>query len=465
MKVSIVIPVYNEAPTILEIIRRVKNAPISLDKEIIVVDDGSTDNTAVLLKSQSADPQLRILRHDKNRGKGVSVKSGIEIATGDIVVIQDADLEYDPRDYPVLLEPILEGIADVVFGSRFLGQKRKVLLFWHTVGNKLATLISNIFTNLNCTDMMTGSKVFKASLIKHMPIRSRGFSFEAEVVGKVAKLGCRIYEVPISYQGRSYVEGKKIRWWIIFPILWTILKYSILEDCSEQSTGARTLRILEGATRYNRWLFDTMKPYMGRRVIEVGCGTGNITKFLADRDFIVATDVNKEYLAEVRRFMSDDQRSQVLFLDVETEEGLENVPSGLDTAISLNVLEHIKDDVAAIKTIFKLLGPGGKFLVVVPAMSSLYGPMDKYLEHYRRYNMKELRDKFEKAGFQIEIVRYLNFIGGLGWWFNNKILRRKIVPTGQLRVFDFLLTPLLDLEKHVKIPLGLSLFVVVSKPK
>ncbi|MGD9022428.1 MAG: glycosyltransferase family 2 protein [Deltaproteobacteria bacterium] len=222
MKLSVVIPVYNEMDSIQEIVKRVQSVP--LEKEIIIVDDSSTDGTAEWLKKHPLGEGVHVLFHAKNRGKGAALRTGFEQVKGDIVVIQDADLEYDPSEYGRLIGPILDGRADVVYGSRFTGGPQRVLFFWHYVGNKFLTLLSNMFTNLNLSDMETCYKIFRADLLNRMTIRSNRFGFEPEVTAKFAKLKCRIYEVPISYSGRTYEEGKKITWKdglaALFHIIW-----------------------------------------------------------------------------------------------------------------------------------------------------------------------------------------------------------------------------------------------------
>ncbi len=211
MKLSIVIPVFNEEKTVEEIIRRAQDVDVGLEKEIIIVDDGSSDSTQQILKGLN-HPQIKIIYHDKNQGKGAALQTGFSKATGNIVLVQDADLEYDPRDYPKLLEPILDGRADVVFGSRFLGGPHRVLFFWHYVGNKMLTTLSNMLSNLNLSDMETCFKVFRKDLLDQINLKSKRFGFEPEITLKLSKLKCRIYEVPISYSGRDYSEGKKIGW-------------------------------------------------------------------------------------------------------------------------------------------------------------------------------------------------------------------------------------------------------------
>ena len=226
MKLSVVIPVYNEVGTLAEVLRRVRAVP--MDTQIVVVDDFSSDGTRELLaRLQHDSDDLEVVYHDRNRGKGAALRSGFGRASGDAVVVQDADLEYDPQDYPRLIEPIAADRADVVFGSRFAGgESHRVLYFWHTVGNKLITLLSNMFSNLNLTDIETGYKVFRRELLQSLDLREDGFGFEPEVTAKLAHRHCRIYEVGISYSGRTYAEGKKIGWRDGLWAIWCILKYN-----------------------------------------------------------------------------------------------------------------------------------------------------------------------------------------------------------------------------------------------
>jgi len=225
MKLSVIIPVYNEVGTILQILKKVREA--SFDKEIIVVDDASTDGTRQLLERFGED--IKAIFHETNQGKGAAIQTAIPYVTGDMVIIQDADLEYDPSEYPRLIAPILEGKADVVYGSRFLGEEDRVLLFWHSVGNRIVTTLSNMLTNLNLTDMETGYKIFRVEVLRRIKIESKRFGFEPEITAKVAKLGCRVYEVPISYRGRDYSEGKKINWRDGIATIFWIIRYTLFQ--------------------------------------------------------------------------------------------------------------------------------------------------------------------------------------------------------------------------------------------
>ena len=227
-EISVVIPCYNEVSTIEAILDAVRASEIR-DKEILIVDDASTDGTREKLLSLPAEAGLRVIFHERNRGKGAALATGFRAATGDVVIVQDADLEYDPKEYPKLLAPIRAGKADVVYGSRFAGgESHRVLYFLHYAANKLLTLVSNMFTNLNLTDMETGYKAFRRDVIQKIDFREERFGFEPEVTAKVARMGCRIYEVGISYSGRTYAEGKKIGWRDGLWALWCIVRYNLL---------------------------------------------------------------------------------------------------------------------------------------------------------------------------------------------------------------------------------------------
>ena len=227
MKLSIVIPVYNEKNTLKDIIMRVKAAPVE-DKEIVLVDDYSTDGTRELLQNELYKLVDKVVYHDHNQGKGAALRTGFKEVTGDYVIIQDADMEYDPNEYPLLLQPVLEGKADVVYGSRFAGGKsHRVLYFWHSLGNTFLTLLSNMCTDLNLTDMETCYKLFKREIIQSIDIEENRFGFEPEITAKIAHLGCNIFEVGISYNGRTYAEGKKIGWKDGVRAIYVILKYAL----------------------------------------------------------------------------------------------------------------------------------------------------------------------------------------------------------------------------------------------
>src|SRR5947208_9058790 len=407
-RLSVIVPVYNEVGTVRTLLERVM--AVAIPKEIIVVDDGSTDGTrAVLEELRAAIPdtpanRLVLLFRARNRGKGAAVRTAIPRVGGEIALIQDADLEYDPAEYPRLIQPILDGHADVVYGSRFVGSPRRVLMFWHTIGNKLLTLVSNMLTNLNLTDMETCYKVFRADILKRIPIRSDRFGLEPELTAKVAHLRCRVYEVPIAYYGRSYSEGKKIGWKDGFSALWTIFRFALRHDTGREDEGYTTLRRVEVLRRYTAFLWDLMRPYVGRRVLEVGSGTGGMTRFLSTREEVVASDVDPEYVELLRRTFADTPNVQVRFLDLARlgEDGL--APHRFDTVVCANVLEHVAADAASLRAMRALLAPGGRVVLIVPALHALYGTIDAAIGHHRRYTRDEIDAKLHAAGLEVEHV-------------------------------------------------------------
>ena len=455
---SVIVPVYNERATVAELLRRVQDVPI--EKEIIVIDDGSREVVAELATQW---PNLRHLLQPINQGKGAAIKRGIAEARGDIVIIQDADLEYDPEEYPRLLQPILDGNADVVFGSRFEGYPRRVMLYWHTLGNKFLTFLSNATTNLNLTDMETCYKVFRRDVIQSIRLNSNRFGFEPEVTAKVARRGYRIYEVPISYHGRDYWEGKKINWKDGMSAIWTILRYGLFDDPGSEPFGYTTLRRLNRLRRYNRWIWDRVQPFVGQRVIELGAGTGTMTRFLHGRELIVATERETPYLDRLRNAFRRRPGIAVERFDLDRDDAGALARYGLDTAMCINVLEHTEDDEAALRRVRELLVPGGRVIVYVPAKQSLYGPLDRGVGHARRYEKNELIEKLSRAGFEVEDAGFQNQVGMLGWWFNSAVLRRSDLPSVQSRIFDFFVPLFRALEPDGP-STGLSLIAVGMKP-
>lgn len=459
---SVIVPCYNERSTVVDLLHRVRAVPI--DKEILVVDDCSTDGTRDIVAAIALEwPELRHFVQPVNQGKGAALRRGIQEARGEIIVIQDADLEYDPDDYPKLIDPILKGDAQVVFGSRFEGHPRRVMLFWHTLGNKFLTLLSNATTNLNLTDMETCYKVFRREVIQSINIKSNRFGFEPEITAKIARRGYRIYEVPISYHGRDYWEGKKINWKDGLSAIWTILRYGLFADVAGEPEGYMTLLRMSRLRRYNRWIWDRIREHVGQRVLEVGAGAGTMTRFLYGRDIVVATDVESTYLDILRNSFYRRPGIRVEKFDLDSDESLRLAHYKFDTIICLNVLEHVYDDLGALKRMHELLVPGGRAVIYVPAGRSLYGTLDKTVGHYRRYNERELRSKMEDAGFVVEDSGYQNQFGTIGWFVNARIFRREHMPAAQSWIFD-MMVPVLRAIESKKPSFGLSAIAVGRKP-
>lgn len=463
---SVIVPVFNERHTLAKLLDRVREVPIP--KEIILVDDASTDGTREAIteiqRSWPADSsnELRVLLQPQNAGKGAAVRRGIEQVKGDITLIQDADLEYNPAEYPQLLAPILNGDADVVYGSRFLGGPRRVLFFRHTMGNRLLTFLSNLCTDLNLTDMETCYKVFRTEVLKRINLKSNRFGMEPEITAKIAQMGCRVYEIPISYHGREYWEGKKIGWKDGISAIWTILKYSFMDDDDSADAGYVTLKRLRNAKRYNDWVWSLLDPHVGDRVLEVGCGVGNFTHYLRQRDYVLATDNNEQYLEMLRGAVEHLDHIEVENIDWENADFEALRAHHFDTVLCLNVLEHIDDDRGALAAFAAILPHEGRLVLQVPAMQSIYGEIDRAIGHFRRYESAPLRRLLEEAGFEVEDLRYFNVPGILGWYINAVLLGRSTVPGLQARLVNWLV-PILRLEQKLSPPVGMALIAVGRK--
>lgn len=462
---SIIIPVYNEAPTIEEIVERVRRAPLpdGFDREIIVVDDGSTDGSRRVYQ-HIMDNIDHLVINEMNIGKGASIRRGLEKATGEFVIVQDADLEYDPNEYSKLLQPILDGKADVVYGSRFMtSSARRVLYFWHAVANRILTGLSNVLTNLNLTDMLTGYKMFRRADLMEMDLQANRFGFEPEVTTKVAQKRLRLYEVSIGYAGRTYNEGKKIGFIDALHCVWCLIRYSLFYKPDD--VGRKTLERLESYAGYSRLIKEQFHPYMGDRVLEFGSGIGSIGRLILDRERVVLTDYNEEYVADLKEQFGRLRHVSIHHMDITNPPG-DLVDESFDTVISSNVLEHIKDDMAAIRGVYSLLKPGGRLVILVPAFNSLYSPLDKNLEHHRRYTKRMMTRRLREAGFEVEESWYWNMVGAVGWYVAGRIFRQQTITDLNIILHRIIepVSRLVDDLAGKSRPFGLSLITVARKP-
>src|SRR5690348_14329206 len=371
MKLSILMPVYNERTVVERSIAQVLAAPLpeEIERELIVVDDRSTDGSWLILERLAAEhPEIRLFRHDVNAGKGAAVRTAIQQATGDFSIIQDADLEYDPSEYPILIRPLLDGRADAVFGSRYLaGGQTRVLLFWHSMLNKALTTVSNMFCNLNLTDMETCYKVFRTDLLKSIPIRANRFGFEPEITMKSAKRKLRIYEVPISYHGRTYEEGKKIGWQDGFKALGVILHFWLIDDLYVEPYGRAFLNNLTGTPQYLSWMARVLRQYLGDTVLELGAGIGNLAGRLMGRRLnYVAAEKDPLYLHALKNRFLRTPNVSVQKLDPERPDDFREAGGPFDTVLCINVLEYVQDPKSVLHSANASLKPGGNIVVLVP---------------------------------------------------------------------------------------------------
>jgi len=465
-RLSVIIPCFNERTTIQEIVRRVLDVDLGgLETEIVLVDDGSTDGSAaVIARLAQSEPRIRVLTHRKNRGKGAALRSAQPVCTGDYVVIQDADLEYDPANYPSLLAPLLSGQADAVYGSRFAGGRtRRVLLYSHEVGNRFLTALSNLATDFNLTDMSTGAKVFRGDLFRSIPICCDGFGFEPEITAKLSRLDCRLYEVPIDYHGRSYLAGKKVRWKDGVRMALSIIRFRLSDGLKGVDEGLETLQSMRWAHRYNRWVIGRIAPFIGDRILEAGAGIGNITAHLLDRELIVAADDNASYLERLAANFSNNPNVRTAEINLERSDGILQLSEHrFDTIVCVNVIEHLKFDEEVLHAFFEILQPGGRAIILAPQGRWLYGSIDRALDHHRRYSRAEMRQKMEGAGFEIEEIFGLNRIAPPFWFFNGRVLRRTSVPGPQVRFFDRLVPLVKTIDRLLPLP-PLSIIAIGRK--
>ena len=462
---SVLMPVYNEARTLRTIVARVLASPVDLPMELVCVDDGSRDRSVEILEElAAADSRIRIVRQPRNMGKGAAIRRAIQEMRGDVGLIQDADLEYDPADYPALLAPILQGKADAVFGSRFAAaSQRKVLLYWHGVANRVLTWMTNVLNDINLTDMETCYKAVRADVLKQTPLKSDRFGIEPELTTRLAQWNVRLYEVPISYHGRTVAEGKKIGWRDAVSAVWSLIKFRFLDDRFTTHDGYYVLQSMRRARGLNRWILEQFRPYVGQRVLEAGCGIGNFTELLLDRERLICVDNDPLYVEMLNWRLGHLENVAALQFDLADLPGYERLaPEGIDTIVCLNVLEHIAPDEQVLRAYFDLLVPGGHAIILVPAHPSLYSPCDEALGHERRYTRIELHTKMQNAGFEVVSLEEFNRLGVPGWWMNRKLGRRDLNPR-QMRAFEWLL-PIAKGMEALKIGPGLSLIGVGRRP-
>jgi glycosyltransferase involved in cell wall biosynthesis len=487
---SVLVPVYDEQHLVAASLARLEvleASPYLETVQVIVVDDASRDRTPDALRAFARERGIEwqeegplengvelqghgrrgrfewvFLRHVLNGGKGMALRTALAEATGAITVVHDADLEYHPRDLARIVKVFVEEDADAVFGSRFAGgEARRALLFRHELGNRLLTFLTNVITNVNLTDMETCYKAVRTDLLRSIPLLSNDFRIEPELTIKLAKREARIFEVPISYSGRTYHEGKKIDWVDGLKALWAMLRFWISDHIyAADAHGSQILSRLSRAPRFNAWMADVIRPFCGTRVLEIGSGTGNLTRKLVPRDAYVASDVNPLYLQTLRHLTQDRPYLDVTLTDVTQGHSFPRIPGGFDTVVCLNVIEHVEDDRGALANIRGVLAGGGRAIILVPQGPELFGTLDEILGHKRRYTEASLRRLAADAGFDVvELLRF-NRVGSPAWWLNGKLLRRRHFGFFQIALLNAL-TPLFRLvDRALPFP-PLSLIAVL----
>jgi glycosyltransferase involved in cell wall biosynthesis len=472
---SVIVPAYNEQYLVEASLTRLRvlgESALLSSIKVIVVNDGSSDHTAeaierfrMSLESGERNPKFHWVwvRHKKNQGKGAAIRTGLMHVDTELVVIHDADLEYHPSDLLKMVELFLFEDADAVFGSRFMpGGYKRALFFRHALGNNLLTFLCDMVCDLNLSDMETCYKMVRADLLKSIPLESSTFDVEPELAIKLAKRGARIFEVPISYSGRTYHEGKKINWKDGVRAFGAILRYAASDRIyAADEHGGQILERLNRAPRFNRWMADVLRPYVGDCVLEIGAGTGNMSVHLMPRAVYWATDVNPHYLSYLETLRPTRPYLRVGFTDGTKAESFP-VGQTFDTVICLNVIEHLPDDAGALRNVRNVLEDSGRAIVLVPHGPRFYGSLDEVLGHCRRYTKDQLIKVAEEAGFRVEQVLKFNRPGIVAWWLNGRVLRRKTFGLGQIRVLN-LLTPIFRLlDPWLPLP-PLSLIAILRK--
>jgi glycosyltransferase involved in cell wall biosynthesis len=460
-KLSVLMPVYNESRTLRTIIGRVLASPVSCEIELVCVDDCSKDNSLEILNElAAADDRIRVVAQPVNMGKGKAIRTAIDHMSGDFGIIQDADLEYDPEEYPRVIRPLLDGKADAVYGSRFASSEvRRVLFFWHAFGNRILTMFSNMANDLNLTDMETCYKAVRADVLKRLRLTSDRFGLEPEITARLAQWGARIYEVPISYHGRTYAEGKNIGWRDGVEALWLIFKFRFLDTKATDESSVVTRQSLGRARRFRRWSLDRFGEHLGRRIIEVNAGPGHSTPYLLDRDHLLVTDSDPVHVETLRRRFGHLENVEVNLHDFGTSSiGV----GGFDTAILFDGLQRSEDPKSLLASVGASLESGGHILIQVPADPRLFGATDRAAGHVMRFLDSQLADTVQAAGLELVMLEPFNRLGVVGWRLQNALGSGSISPT-TAKTFD-LLVPLAKRLDSAGMGPGLSWLAVARVP-
>ncbi|HMK29525.1 MAG TPA: glycosyltransferase [Terriglobales bacterium] len=466
-RLSVLTPVYNERHVVEASLRRVLalDHPLIRSLELIVVDDCSQDGTKEVLENLvTQDSRIRLIRHQRNQGKGAALRTAIAAASGDVCIVHDADFEYNPADIPALLVPFAEEGADAVFGSRYLtAAYRRALMHRHTLMNKWLTALSNWFTDLHLTDLETGYKAINTTLLQSIPLRSNDFRFEVEITFKLAKRGARIFEVPIRYLPRTREEGKKIGAWDGILALGAMIRFSLIDDLYQNDEyGSRLLSELDKARRFTFWVGKTLRPYLGDRILEVGAGVASLTHQFIPRELYVAGEANPNYLRYLRAYALGKPYLHVIEIDPSNPDSLAGMQGEFDTVILLNVLESVPDPEATLHALHDCLQTKGRLLVQVPQGKGRFGSLDEARGRRMRFEEDELKALLARAGLSVEAMLDFNRLSVPGWWINTRLFHRKRFSRVQLKLLDSVL-PILRPWDGIWPWRGLSLIAVAVK--
>ncbi|MDR1960192.1 MAG: glycosyltransferase family 2 protein [Planctomycetaceae bacterium] len=464
---SILIPVYNEQSYLARIVERVMAAsvPGNLQKEIIIVNDASKDQTSLVIQELCRKyHEISAFEQPVNMGKGAAIRRAIQEMTGQFAIIQDADLEYDPNDYQTVLKPLVEGLTDVVYGSRFATREmRRIVHYHHKLGNLFLTHLSNWMTGLDLTDMETCYKAFRSELVKSIPLRSNRFGIEPELTAKLAKRGAVFYEVPISYHGRNYNDGKKIGWKDGISAIWTIFKYRLIDDCYDEQNSKNVLQKLNHVQNKLKQIGKIISAYCGTQIIEMGSGEGLISRYLPQRKKLTLTASNSADLRILENQFEGNQTTDVQKLDPYSETEVESIAEKrkYDTVVLYNIPNNKEERKKFFFRIKKLLQPGGKVLLVLPQYRILSCYLEKESQDDIRYSQKEVKTFLIDCGYKIVTQRSFDFSSFLLRFFNFTLLRKRNVRKIQLKIYNSLLPWVAALEHCLPLP-GADMFIAAE---
>ena len=488
MRLSVVVPFCNELralPTVIQRLLAVDFAALGVETELIFVDDGSTDAGRSLLDPLPRD-DVQLIVHERNQGKGAAVKTGLEAATGDILCIQDADLEYDPAELPGLIQPILDGEFEVVYGSRFKGSAAG-LSYTRGVASRLLNLTVNVLFNRYLSDVYTGYKVFTRRALDGLTLTAKTFTVELELTAHFLRKGLVIYEVPISYRARTYSQGKQLHFSDGLRAAGAALRYRYRFRSAPKTVGPQSPRApdapgaldaaegsmrtihtlgledLSEAVRYRRYLLDLIEPHLGDSVLEVGAGVGDFAAQLTGRKRLVVSDSDPFCLWSLRARLGSRSEVEVQAMDLLGEVKVE---PPVDSVVAVNVLEHLEEDVRTLKAMASTVVAGGNVVLLVPGYPSLYGEFDRAVGHLRRYTPEALRQAVEAAGLQVTVLKPVNLLGGLAWWAAVRMGGRARPTPTLVKLYDRVIVPLVRAsERRFDPPFGQSVICVARVPE
>jgi len=483
MKLSVCIPVYNERFWLKPFWERLQSTPIdrceNIDSvELILVDDGSSDGTSAILDTLCSRPfqfhcgrsaKIQLIHLEKNRGKGFAIRHAIQQSTGDVVLIQDADLEYFTSDYPALINPITRNVADAVFGTRFAGHPRRVLGYWHSLMNRCLTLLANMLFNLDMTDMETASKVFRGEMVRAFRLTSARFGIEPEFASRLGRCGARLFEVPVGYSGRSFRQGKKIRPKDGLKALYQIFKFSLWDTEPYEPAAMQRLTTIEKMSYliYDPLIHKALGPLRIKNenleILELSGGVGSLTETLLHYGNVVTAENSTYFLDKIRSRFPNHPGFGVKLWDASKDEVPKDWVGRFDCVVAFHLLEQIENDERALDRWRQCLKPDGILLTVVPHHPGLYSSLDKALGHRRRYDLNSLKAKLNRSGYEVSSHCLGNSMGALGWLWQGRIWRRTHFPLRQARFYALLKQIFGPIEKKMEGWAGLHL-MALAKP-